>query len=75
MKYDITICFFGAAMKSEDEVIAIITQSEVIRWLWEMRNTKNFPHEALSLRVADFKSNAFMRLSGGEGKMLIAKGV
>jgi len=47
-----------------EKVLAIITEYEVVRWLWESRTFERFPSEILNLPVKDL-------LSGGSDLVLI----
>ncbi len=49
-----TSVFTNAESEPDKKVLAIITQSEMMRWLWESRNSPGFPREALQLKVKNF---------------------
>lgn len=42
--------------KPEQKVIGLVTQSQVLRWLWEQREKEGFPQDIRQLKLKDWKS-------------------
>lgn len=43
--------------KPEQKVIGLVTQSQVLRWLWDQREKEGFPQDILQLKLKDWKSS------------------
>jgi CBS domain-containing protein len=55
----------------EKKVLAIITQAEIIRWLWVSRSSPGFPTEALSMTIKDMSSGAMHKFAARRELVLI----
>jgi CBS domain-containing protein len=55
----------------EKKVLAIITQAEVIRWLWVSRSSPGFPTAALAMKIKDMSTAAVHEFAAQRELVLI----
>jgi CBS domain-containing protein len=55
----------------EKKVLAIITQAEIIRWLWVSRESPGFPTAALAMRIMDMSTAAIHEFASQRELILI----